>query len=259
MGEDLPTLAARLEEFDVLAGVDLRISLRALRLDPERWLLAELRPVQRTCRPAGRSTVPVTLPAVVQATTGVPRVPADASAWGRLLDPKRLHEVAGRLATEARVLCLLYEYGALHGGVRVRARPGDRLLPVDWGLRGDPDMHSVLDAAMRAWVPVDLVIGAPPDSVNPWAHAVRADLADCVGQHLVIRTPSDLKSISVDDMCAVRVADPDAAANVRPRHTFAHHHGVCQLTVTLDGIEPPIWRRLVVPAWFTLEKLHDVL
>jgi len=76
----------------------VRISLRALGLDPERWLP----------------------------------------------DPKRLHGVAGRLVTEARVLCLLYEYGALHGGVRVRARPGDRLLPVDWGLRGDPDMLEIL-------------------------------------------------------------------------------------------------------------------
>ncbi len=257
--DDLPTLAARLEEFDFLAGVDLRISLRALGLDPERWLLAEIRPVQRTFRPADRSTVPVTLPAVVRATTGVARVPADAATWGRLLDPKRLHDVAGRLATEARVLCLLYEYGALHGGVRIRTRPGDGLLPVDWGLGGDPDMYSVLEAAMRAFVPVDMVIGAPPDSADSWTHAVRADIADRAGEHLVIRTPADLKSLSVDEVFAVRVADPAAAANVRPRHTFAPHHGVCQLTVTLDGIEPPIWRRLVVPAWFTLDKVHDVL
>ena len=84
-----------------------------------------------------------------------------------------------------------------------------------------------------------LGIGAPPDSADPWKHAVRADIADCVGPHLVIRTPADVQSLSVDDVHAVRVTDPAAAANVRPRHTFAYHHGVCQLTVTLDGIEPP--------------------
>ena len=256
---DLSTLAARLQEFDLLAGVDLRTSLRALGLDPERWLLAELRPVQRTFRPADRSPVPVTLQAVVQATTGVARVPADATTWGRLLDPKHLHEVAGRLATEARALCLLYEYGALHGGVRVRERAGDCLLPVEWGLRGDPDMYSLLDAATRACVPVDLVIGAPPESADPWTHAVRADIVDRDGEHLVIRTPGDLESLNVDDVFAVRVTDPAIAAIVRPRHTYPHDHGVWQLTVTLDGVEPPIWRRLVVPAWFTLEKVHDVL
>jgi hypothetical protein len=258
-GEDLPMLAARLGEFDFLAGVDLRISLRAIGLDPERWLLAELRPVQRTFRPADRSKVPVTLPAVVQATTGVERVPADAATWGRLLDPKRPHDVAERLAAEARVLCLLYQYGALHGGVRVRARPGDRLVPVEWGLRGDPDMYTVLDAAMRASAHVDLVMGAHPESGEPWTHAVRAGIADREGQHLVIRMPGDLQSVNMNDVFAIRVADPAVTATVRPRHTLTHYHGTCQLTVTLDGIEPPIWRRLVVPAWFTLERLHGVL
>ena len=232
-GDDFVTLADRLEEFDFLAGVDLRISLRAIGLDPERWLLAELRPVQRTFRPAEQSAVPVTLPAVVRATTGVSRVPADTAAWGRLLDPKRLHDVAGRLATEARALRVLYEYGALHGGVRVRTRPGDDLLPVEWGLAGDPDVRSVLDAAMRACAAVDVVIHVPRDSADPWKHAVRADIADRMGRHLVIRTAGDVQSISMDDIHAVRVADPPAAAAVRPRHTYSHHDGVYQITVTL--------------------------
>ncbi len=237
--DNLLKLADRLEDFDFLAGVDLRISLRAMGLDPERWLLAELRPVQRTFRPAEQSAVPVALPAVVQATTGVARVPADAATWGRLLDPKRLHDVAGRLATEAHALRLLYEYGALHGGVRVRTRPGDRLLPVEWGLAGDPDVHSVLDAAMRACASVDLVIHAPRNLADSWKHAVQADIADRVGQQLVIRTAGDVQSLSMADIHAVRVADPSVAATVRPRHTYPYDHGVYQLNVTLDGIEPP--------------------
>lgn len=160
-------------------------------------------------------------------------------------------------------------------------------------------MYSVLDAAMRACVPVNLAIGPPPDPADPWKHAVRADIADRAGARLVIRTLADvragdalpvasgfpglspvegsrtmqvrlkadtttissraLKSLGVDDVFTIRLADPSVAAIVRPRHTFAPHHGVCQLTVTLDGIEPPIWRRPVVPAWFTLDKVHDVL
>ena len=34
---------------------------------------------------------------------------------------------------------------------------------------------------------------------------------------------------------------------------------IYQLKITLLGAEPPIWRRLLVPAGFTLERLHYVL
>lgn len=36
-------------------------------------------------------------------------------------------------------------------------------------------------------------------------------------------------------------------------------HAVYQIKVTLDGIRPAIWRRLLVPASIALEGLHDVL
>jgi hypothetical protein len=34
---------------------------------------------------------------------------------------------------------------------------------------------------------------------------------------------------------------------------------VYQLKVTLDEVEPPVWRRLLVPGGFTLDRLHRVI
>ena len=35
--------------------------------------------------------------------------------------------------------------------------------------------------------------------------------------------------------------------------------GVFQLRVTLDGVDPPVWRRLLVPAAVRVAKLHVIL
>jgi hypothetical protein len=260
VGDDLAGFRTSLQAFDFLAGVDLRALLRRIDLDPDDWLLAELRPVQKTFRPGeGATCVIVTLPAVVQATTGVAHVPADTAARGHAPDAKRPPDLSARVAHEARTLCQFYDYGALHGGVRVSRRPDDWLLPVAWAMRGDPDLHSVLDAAVRAFAKIDVVIGAPPEMADPWKEATRAKVADLRGPHLVIRTENAVQEVAIHDVFAVRVADPAAAAHLRPRHSYPNDARVCQLTVTLEQIQPPIWRRLVVPAWYTLERLHGVL
>lgn len=267
-GDDgLRELAATLESFDLLAGVDLRPSLRALGLDPERWLLAELRPSDRTHRPTDRVRITVTLNGIVRATTGASRGPAGPEAWQRMLDTGRRAAIERRLVSEAQSLFALYEYGVLHGGVRVRGRPGDRLLPVAWGMRGDPDAHSILDAAERTWTPLDAVFDPPvgrssrpaehlPD---PWARARRVDVVERDWPYLMVREADQLMSVDVHGLFALRVTTPSAAARLRPRHSFSFDGRVCQVKVTLEGIDPPIWRRLVVPVWMTLDRLHAVL
>ena len=42
-------------------------------------------------------------------------------------------------------------------------------------------------------------------------------------------------------------------------HTVDQPQEIYQIQVTLLGTDPPIWRRLLVPADLTLEQLHDVL
>ena len=211
--------------------------------------------------------MPVTLGGVLRATTGARRGPAPPDAWRHALDTGRRAAIERRLASEARSLFALYEYGVLHGGVRVRARPGDRLLPVAWGMRGDPDAHSILDAAERTWTPLDAVIDPPVDQPtrqveslpDPWARARRVDVVEHDGPYLIARTADQLMSVEVHRLFALRVTTPSAAARLRRRHSFSFDQRVCQLKVALRGIDPPIWRRLIVPVRVTLERLHAVL
>src|SRR5258708_32969578 len=44
-----------------------------------------------------------------------------------------------------------------------------------------------------------------------------------------------------------------------PTNTFEKSQEIYQIKVTPLGTDPPIWRRLLIPANLTLEQLHDVL
>lgn len=253
---DLP---ACLDAFDFLAGVDVRSSLRSVGVEPDRWWLAELRPVQRTFRPSDQRAVAVDLPAIVRATAGAGGVPADLAVWKRLLAGRSASRLASRLEVEAQALFALYQFGALHGGVRVRRRPDERLLPVSWSLRGDPDFEAFVRASIRRWVPVDIVVGPATSLADPWAAASTVTIVERDLHMLFVRDGEDVRAIDPADVRAIRLSGAAAGEAVGPSDRFRHDSRICRMTVALDGILPPIWRRLEVPAWVTLAKLHDLL
>jgi len=259
IGGRLADLPDHLSAFDFLAGVDIRPSLRSVGVDPDRWWLAELRPTQRTFRPADGSAVAVSLPVVVQATTGRRKVPAEAGVWPSLLDARSTTRLAARLGEEAQALFALYEYGALHGGVRARRRPSERLLPVAWSLRGDSDFASAVSASIRQWVPVEMVIGSPADLADPWPAAITVTIVEQDRDRLFVREGEDVRALDPADIRAIRLPDTSASATVGPADCHHHDGRTCTLRVSLDEIHPPIWRRLEVPASVTLARLHGLL
>ncbi len=259
IGDALSGLAGHLDEFEFLAGVDIRPSLRSLGLDPDRWWLAELRPTQRTFRPSDREAVKVSLSAVVHATTGKSRVPGDTSAWESPLAARSTTRLAARLERGAQALFALYQYGALHGGVRVRVRAGDSLLPVDWSMRGDAHVGDIMDAATRQWLPVQIVVGRPADLADPWPLASTVTIVERDRHVLYVRQHDEVRPLDPADIRAMRLP-PGSAAPMAGRLSWLQvDRRICRMTVTLDGIQPPIWRRLEVPTWITMAKLHQLL
>jgi len=202
--------------------------------------------------------VSVSLPAVVHATTGARGVPADPARWKALVRGPSSRLARG-LAEEAWALFALYEYGALHGGVRVRRQAGDDLLPVAWALPGDVDFWSIVRSAVRHWAPLDVVVGASSELADPWPSALRMDLMEQEGRTLYLMTGEALQVVEAAEVRAIRVTDPAAVADLRPGHYWRYDERRVRLKVTLEGIDPPIWRRLEVPASLRLERLHDVL
>jgi hypothetical protein len=258
IGEAMSELPVHLATFDFLAGVDLRPALRSIGLDPDRWWLAELRPTQRTFRPSDQGAVAVSLSAIVQATTGKARVPADAKAWKPILTARSTTRLAARLEDEAEALFALYDYGALHGGVRIRRRPGDRLLPVSWSLAGDPDFESFVSASIKHWLPVQIVVGPSTEPADPWPAAATVTIIERDRDVFFVREGDDVRTIDPSDIRAIRLP-PGPATPVGPRSWFSYDRRTCRLTVTLDEIQPPIWRSLDVPASVTMAKLHELL
>ena len=259
VGEAMGDLAAHLNAFEFLAGVDLRPSLRSIGLDPDRWWLAELRPTQRTIRPSDQGAVVVSLPGVVQATTGKRGVPVDANAWTPLLAAQSTARLVNRLEAEAQALFALYEYGALHGGVRIRRRPGDRLLPVAWTLRGDANLHDIASASVRHWLPVEIVVGPSVDLSDPWRNATTVTIVERDRDVYFVREGDEVRALDPSDIRAVRLPPGSATPEVGRQSWLHSDRRACRLTVTLDAVQPAVWRRLEVPAHVTLAKLHEVL
>jgi hypothetical protein len=75
----------------------------------------------------------------------------------------------------------------------------------------------------------------------------------------VARTPEDLLLSSAPPRHRLDGSRAKAGRAAVPRASSRSPDEVYQLKVTLLGIEPPIWRRILVSADSTLGQLHDVL
>lgn len=188
---DLPELHQRLLAYDILGGIDVRARLRALGVEPGERRLAELGPPQKTktLNRQGR-TLKITTALLVQGSCGISKPFGGEDRLTQYLERGDRTKLLRRLEADIKSLYALYEYGRLHGVIRLRWGFLDELIPAPWTHRDEPVLRDLAKEALAMGVPLEVVLGSAPGWEQPWSRA----------RHVHVEPGSDpWKLLLVDD------------------------------------------------------------
>lgn len=209
VGDEIVRAVQKLAAYDLIAAIDVRTLLRTLRFDPGNRRLAELGPPQktRTINRRGR-TLKITTGLLVQGSCGISRPFGDEAKMREYLAAGELTKLRRRLEADAKSLYALYQYGRLHGTVRLRWGFLDERLPAPWVHRDETTLHNLKDEAHRRGVLLEIVVGSTPGWADPWSRLRRAH---------VMKEPDGWRSWLVDDTGSVVPEDEIQLARLADR------------------------------------------
>lgn len=172
MGEQIAAATARLADYEIIAALEVRGLLNRLGIEPGRRRLADLGPPQKTRRlnRQGR-TLKITTELLIQGSCGINRPFGNRDVLDRYLREGALTRLRRRLEADAKSLFALYQYGRLHGAVRLRWGFLDEWIPAPWVHRDEPTLGTLKDQAWEQQVPLEVVIGTVPGWTDPWSRA----------------------------------------------------------------------------------------
>ncbi len=172
LGEQIATATARLADFDIIAALDVRVLLKCLGFEPGRRRLADLGPPQKTKRLNRRGrTLKITTKLLIQGSCGISSPFGDREILDRYLRDGAHTRLRRRLEADAKALFALYQYGRLHGAVRLRWGFLDEWIPAPWVHRDEPTLGTLKQQALEQQVPLEVVIGTAPGWTDPWSRA----------------------------------------------------------------------------------------
>ena len=206
--DELALLRERLGSYEIIGAVEIRALLRALNFKPGSRRLAELGPPQKSksLNRSGR-TLKITLAMLVTGSCGISRPVGESAKLDGYLAAGLLAKLRARLEADAKALFALYEYGRLHGCVRLRWGFLDEAIPAPWVHRDEPTLHDLKAHALKEKRPLEVVVGNAPGWCEPWSRARTATVVkDDSGWRLGL-VDDDGVAIADEDIQGARLVD----------------------------------------------------
>ncbi len=168
VGPEIDALPERLGGYDSIGAVDVRGTLRGLGFDPGERHLAELAPSQKTFTlPSGR-VLKITLDLIARGSCGVARPFGDPVKSRDRLAAGDFAWLRRRLAADLTSLYAIYQYGRLHGGVRVRAGGVDEMIAAPWKHSDERSFYEMQRTALERGAWIEVVLDRAPSLDAPW-------------------------------------------------------------------------------------------
>ena len=175
VGDETSKAKEQLLDYDILAAVDVRGLLRNLGFEPGDRRLAELGPPQKTMQINRRGrTLKITTSLLIHGSCGISRPLGESQVLHRYLRDGEHTKLRRRLEADAKSLFALYQYGRLHGAVRLRWGFLDERIPAPWVHRDEPTLFHLMRRAHELGKPLEVVVGSAPGWADPWSRAQRA-------------------------------------------------------------------------------------
>lgn len=174
IGNEIDRAKEKLAGYDIIAAIDVRSLLRSLGFDPGQRQLADLAPPQKTKQINRRGrTLRITTSLLIQGSCGISRPFAAEGILGKYLRDRDYTRFRRRIEADAKSLFALYQYGRLHGTVRLRWGFLDERLPAPWVHSDEPVLYTLMRRAHDLGAPLEIVAGSAPGWAAPWSRAQR--------------------------------------------------------------------------------------
>ena len=120
----------------------------------------------------------ITTSLLVQGSCGIGRPFGDEKTMRKYLAGGELTRLRRRLEADAKSLYAIYQYGRLHGTVRLRWGFLDEPLPAPWVHDDEVTLHKLMDQSRQRGVPLQVVVGTAPGWADPWSRAQLAHVEE---------------------------------------------------------------------------------